>query len=344
MSLLQQLEESAGVYFGPNAQLRADGARLRMTANGLACDAQPSLVTTSSAGIPAFLSTIVDPKVIEILLAPMKAVEVIGQEVRKGDWTTDTATFIAVESTGEVASYDDNGTGGVSGVNINFPTRQSFHYQVVTQWGERQLEQAGLAKLDLASRLNIASILNLNKFQNSSYFYGIDGLQNYGLLNDPALSASIVPTTKVAGGTTWDVATAQEVLNDIAKLFKRLQSQAGGVVALDSQMTLAMSPTAQAAGMTKVSDFNVSVPDQLKKLYPNLRMVTAVEYVSDAGQMVQLIGKASDGQPTADAAFTEKLRTHPIVIDLSAFKQKKSQGTWGAVIYQPFLIASMLGV
>ncbi|MGF6604586.1 hypothetical protein P3T23_009342 [Paraburkholderia sp. GAS448] len=30
--------------------------------------------------------------------------------------------------------------------------------------------------------------------------------------------------------------------------------------------------------------------------------------------------------------------------DTSSFKQKKSQGSWGAVIFQPFAIASMVGV
>jgi hypothetical protein len=44
-----------------------------------------------------------------------------------------------------------------------------------------------------------------------------------------------------------------------------------------------------------------------------------------------------------DVAFTEKLRAHPVKVELSSFKQKKSQGTWGAIIYRPILIASMLG-
>jgi hypothetical protein len=45
-----------------------------------------------------------------------------------------------------------------------------------------------------------------------------------------------------------------------------------------------------------------------------------------------------------DVAFTEKLRAHPVKVELSSFKQKKSQGTWGAIIYRPILIASMIGI
>ena len=93
--ILQALQAQAGIYFmGVDAQL-------------LTMDAQPALITTSNAGIPAFLSTYIDPKFIEVLVAPMKAAEIAGDEVQKGDWTTATAMFPMVESTGQVSSYGD---------------------------------------------------------------------------------------------------------------------------------------------------------------------------------------------------------------------------------------------
>jgi hypothetical protein len=96
----------------------------------MAQDAQPALITTSNSGIPAFLSTYIDPKLIEILVAPMKAAEIVGEEIKKGDWTTETAMFPVVESTGETSSYGDYSNNGVAGANTNFPQRQSYHYQV----------------------------------------------------------------------------------------------------------------------------------------------------------------------------------------------------------------------
>ena len=251
--------------------------------------------------------------------------------------------FPVVESTGETSSYGDYSENGVAGVNSNFPQRQSYHYQVMTQWGERELERAGLARIDWANRMNIASVLTLNKFQNKTYFFGVAGLQNYGLLNDPNLSAAIVPTTKTAGGTTWAVATALEVLADVQKLYKQLQTQAGGLVQLDTKMTLAMSPTSEVA-LTKTTEFNVNVSDILKKNFPGLTIKTAPEYTTTSGELVQLIVDEVEGQRTADTAFTEKLRAHPIVVQSSSFKQKKSQGTWGTVIFRPAFIAQMLGV
>lgn len=356
---LLSLRETAGIVFHPDADFQsaskgADGkwnpdrgardGQLR-----LAMDAQPQLVTQSNSGIPAFLSTYIDPAIIDILVAPMKAAEIVGEETKKGDWVTETAMFLTVESTGEVSSYGDYSENGQAGANYNFPQRQSYHYQVMTQWGERELEKAGLARIDWANRLNIASVLTLNKFQNKSYFFGISGLQNYGLLNDPNLPASISPSIKAAGGTEWVTsqgvpnATALEVLADVQTMFANQQIRNLGLVELDSEMTLAMSPVSEVA-MTITNEFKVNVEDLLKKNFPSLKIKTAPEYATAAGNLVQLIVDRVEGQRTATAAFTEKLRAHPIVVKPSSFVQKKSQGTWGTVIFRPTFIESMLGV
>jgi len=345
--ILQALMGRAGIHFMgvPNVDFQADGAAsaLRFAQDGFACDAQPALVTVSNAGIPAFLSTYVDPKLIEVLVSPMKAAEIVGDEVKKGDWTTETAMFPVVESTGVTSAYGDYSESGVAGVNSNFPQRQSFHYQVMTQWGERELERAGLARIDWANRMNIASALTLNKYQNKTYFFGVSGLQNYGLLNDPGLSAAVSPITKIAGGTSWANATAQEINADVQKLYKQLQTQANGLVELDTKMTLAISPISEVY-LTKTTDFNVNVADILKKNFPNLTIKTAPEYSTVSGELAQLIVDDMEGQRTASCGFTEKMRAHPIVVGASSFKQKKSQGTWGTVIFRPFLIAQMLAI
>jgi hypothetical protein len=341
MNTFLELSTRAGVHFmGVNPGLQKPNIAFDY---GVAMDAQPSLVTVSNSGIPAFLSTYIDPKLIDVLVSPMKAAEVVGGEVKKGDWTTQTAMFPVIESTGEVSSYGDYSENGRAGANSNFPQRQSYHYQVLTQWGEKELETAGLARIDWANRLNIASVLTLNKFQNKTYFFGVSGLQNYGLMNDPSLSAAIVPTTKALTGTTWAVATAVEINNDIQKLYKQLQTQAGGLIELDTAMTLAMSSLSEVY-LTKITDYNVNVSDILKKNFPNLKIVTAPEYSTTSGELVQLLVDSYEGQRTADTAFTEKLRAHPIVVQSSSFKQKKSQGTWGTIIYRPAFIAQMIGV
>jgi len=324
-----QLERDAGIVFmGGGKKLMDD-----KIAAALAMDAQPGLTTVGNSGIPAWMLNYVDPQLIEIILQPTKAAEVFG-EMKKGDWTTETATFMTVEPTGEVSSYGDYNNNGVSGVNVNFPQRQSYHYQLFTRWGEREVARAGEAKIDYVARVNEASVNALNRFQNKTYLFGVKGLQNYGVLNDPSLPAT------TAAAKTWANSTGEEVYESIRKLFQTLLKQTGGKIDMNTPLLLVCSPTA-SVDLTKTNQYNVNVIDQLKKNFPNLRVETIPEYSATSGETVQLIVEELDGQRTLDCAFTEKMRAHNMVLEASSIKQKKSQGTWGAIIYRPFCIATM---
>jgi hypothetical protein len=337
---LLRLEHSFGIHI-PDVVDFID-AQMAMDA------AQPTMITTANAGIPSFLTNYIDPKLIEVLTAPNKAVKILGGEVKKGDWITLTTTFPIVEHTGEVSTYGDWNNNGSTSANVNFPQRQSYHYQTITQWGERQLEMAGLAKIDWASRLNMASAMVLDKFQTQTYFFGVDGLQNYGLLNDPLLPTPLTPGAKANNTPRWlsgnnITASANEIYADIQSLFAQLATQTKGLIDADTPMVLASSPAIGMA-LTTTNSFNVNVYDLLKKNFPNIRFETAPQYSTTAGELIQLIATSVEGQETAVCAFTEKMRAHSIVKEMSAFKQKKSQGTWGTIIFRPVCIAQMLGV
>lgn len=301
----------------------------------VAFDAQPELVTVGNSGIPAYLSNLLDPALIEVLVSPMKAAEIAG-ETKKGDWVTTTAQFIVVESDGQVAAYGDYNNDGNADTNANFPSRQSFHYQTFTRWGEKELAYSGLAGIDLASRKNVASALVLNKFQNKSYFFGISGLQNYGLLNDPNLLAPIVP------GTTFAAGTADQVFSEVLNLFAQLVRQGNGVIDQTARMTMALSPT-NAVNLSKTNQYGLNVYKLIRENFPNLTIKTAPEYSTSTGELVQLILDEYESQETCTAAFTEKMRAHAVVVGASSFAQKKSQGTWGTIIFRPVFIAEMLG-
>ena len=338
------LERSFGIVFPDVVDYLPPMARSSLS---LAMDAQPSLVTVSNAGIPAYLMNYMDPKLIQILVAPNKAAQIL-DEVKMGTWTTITATFPVVEHTGEVTSYGDWSNAGSSGVNVNFPQRQSYHYQTITQWGEKQLDQAAEAKIDWAAQINISAAMVLDKFQNYTYHYGVQGLQNYGLLNDPNLPAAIAPGTKAVHSPNWVyngvvTATANEVYTDIQTLYGQLVSQSNSVIESSTEMVLVCDAQSQVA-LTATNSFNVNVFDLLKKNFPNIKFETSPLYNTTAGHVVQLIAKSVEGQNTGYCAYTEKMRAHPIVKLLSAFEQKKSQGSFGAVIFTPFCFAQMVGV
>lgn len=308
----------------------------------MAMDAQPALATTANGGIPAFLTNYLDPQVIEVLFAPNKAAQILG-EVKKGDWTTQTAMFPLVESTGEVSSYGDFNENGSADANVNWENRQSYLFQTITRWGELELDRAAEAKINWAQQMNVASAKILDKFLNTTYFVGVSGLENYGILNDPSLSSSLTPATKTAGGTTWAAATAEEVYTDIQAMYLQMQTQLQGLVDRETKMVLATTPEVEA-NLTKTNQYNVNVTDQVKKNFPNLRIETAVQYAVTGGNLVQLIAEEVEGEQSGYCGFSEKLRAHPIKVDLSSFKQKKTSGTWGAVIRRPVAFVQMLGV
>ena len=322
-----------------------------------AIDAMPTLTTDPNAGIPAMLTTFIDPQVYEILFAPNKAAEVLG-ESRKGTWLDDTALFPVVEHTGEVSSYGDYANSGRAGLNMNWPARQSYLFQTIKQYGERELERAGLGRINYVSEIDKSAATMLNKFLNLSYFFGVAGLQNYGLLNDPSLPSNLTPATKAAGGVTWFTAggavnaTANEVYNDIVAIYEQLVINAAGLIDKSSKLVLVMSPGSEVA-LTFTNSFNVSTTDLLKKNFPNIRFVTAVQYGSYsssnpqgvvAGNMVGLIAESIEGQQTGFCAFNEKMRSHVIVREMSAFKQKETAGTWGAIIRMPIAFQGMVGI
>ena len=337
--------------FRRNFELAADqlGSRLGF-------DALPALTTDPNSAIPALLTTVIDPEITRVLFTPNKAADIFGEKMA-GNWTEQTRLFPVVEHTGEVSSYGDYSENGRAGVNADWPNRQAYLFQLIKEYGELELERAGLAKLNWVSEIDQAGVLIINKYLNFTYFFGVAGLQNYGLLNDPNLPASLTPAVKGYGGTKWIVnnqvlATANEVFNDIQSLYSALVNQVFGLVEADSPMTLALSPASEVA-LTATNTFNVNVHDILKKNFPNIKVKTAAQYGQSstsnsqgiaAGNFVQLLLDDVDGQDVGYCAYNQKLRSFPIVRDLSSYKQKVAAGTWGSIIRVPAGISSMVGI
>jgi hypothetical protein len=309
----------------------------------LAFDAQPGLVTTANSGILSLFTTYVEPEVIEILVRPTKAATLYG-ETKKGTWVSDTIAFIEAERTGEVTSYGDFSNDGMSDANIEFPQRQSYHYQTNTRWGEREIARAAEAKVDLANWKQRSSALSIEKYQNYAYLNGIAGLQNYGGTNDPFLPAPIAPTLN------WYQQTDPTMIfGDMLRLVQQAIAQGNGLVDTNTNFRFGISPGNQS-NFSKTNQFNYNVNDMIRKNFPNLEIVTVPEFAINGGgavtggtEFLQLIATIPEAGKTVEAAFTEKMRAHAMVVKESSWQQKKSAGTWGVVFYRPVLVASMLG-
>jgi hypothetical protein len=345
-AILSLLAKDCGIVLPPGAMYVTDPRAQR-----LAMDAgeQPQLSSTvANAGVPWYITNIVDPRTIKALLTPMTAVDIWGSETKKGDWTTLTAQFPFVEPTGQTTSYGDFNDEGSTRSNTNWMPRQSYFFQNVKRWGEREMALYGAARIDYAAQLDYASGLSMAKMMNAITHYGVTGLQCYGGLTDPNLPATLTPSTKANGGTQWILngfpnATPNEVFNDITGMFYSIQKGLRGNVTRKDKITLALSPLADIASIT-TNNFNVQVAQLVKQGFPNLSWKTAPEYTTAGGELVQMIVDETDGQRTAEPAFTEKMRAHPTIPGLSSFKQKVSGGSWGLLLFRPLAISQMLGV
>ncbi len=321
-------------------------------------DAAGTLSTDPNSALPTILTTAVDPDVYRVVFAPLQIAEIVGGERKVGDWLEEQRIFPVVEDTGEVTSYGDYANGGRAGVNFNYPWLQSYLYQTFIRYGERETARAGLMKINYVGDLTKSAAGLLNRAANNYYAFGISGLQNYGLLNNPFLSASLTPATKAAGGTGWfngnsPNATANEVYNDILAMVEKLQTQTNGTVDLEQPLTLALSPFSSVA-LRFANSFGVYVKDLLKEGFPNLKVKTAIQYgqitstnnqgYSSAGNLVQLIADEIEGQKTAYCAFNEKLRAHKLIPEPSAWSQKYTSGVWGTVFRLPVASVTMLGI
>ena len=347
------LFEAAGIHFiGGQVYLQPEWKR-DFT---LAMDAQPTLVSTPDGGIPAFLTTFVDPDVLRVLQAKVKAAEIYGEK-KKGSWTDTVSMFPVIEHTGETSAYGDFNENGMSNANANFPQRENFLFQTIVKYGDLQLDRYALARISYASELKMSAVNTLQRQMNKIYFQGVQGIQNYGWLNDPGLNAPIAPAPKTAGGLTWfngtaPNATTNEVYNDLLALITLVISQSDGNIDEDSDFTIGMSPAIKLA-LKFENSFGITPYDMLKENFPKIRLESAPQYgVSTAqnsegnaaGNIVQVVASTVLGQETGFCAFSEKLRAHRLVAATSSYHQKMTSGCYGAVIRQPFAVATMIGV
>lgn len=316
----------------------------KSNASQLAMDAQ--LLTPANAGVPVEFTSYIDENIIRIVTAPVRARQ-IGTERKVGDWTTSQMRFPMIEQTGFTQPYDDFANNGKSDVNATFPARENYVFETTIDYGDREAEIAGRARINLVSEKQRSAATTLDLAMNRFYFYGVSGLQNFGLLNDPRLRAALTPTEGAGGSPLWVSKSTIEIYNDILRMVADLQTRSQGLIDENSSMVLVVPPEVSAY-LLKATDYNVSVKTMLAESLPNLRIVVAPELATTGGNLVQLYAETvtyEGGETrTVDLIFSEKMRAMRIVPGESSYRQKFVAGTFGAVIFQPFAVSQMLGV
>ena len=309
---------------------------------GMAMDA--ALVTAPNIGVPQEFLTYLVNEVIDILTAKRSSRE-IATEVKKGDATTTSARFPVVEMTGVTDPYDDYASGGASGINANWPARDNYLFSTTRQYGDLEEARNSQAKISLAGQTQRSAAEIIDIDANYFNFYGVAGLRNYGLLNDPSLPASITPLPSGEGDSPlWSKKNGQQIYDDVLALFTQLVKQTGNHVEESTPLILAMSGTLSAKLGQLNPLGNKSVKAMIQEYLPNLKIVTAVQYSTTAGELMQLICPSIAAQDTAWLGFSEKFYAFAPVRRESSIVQKFRAGTYGAIIRRPLAVASMLGM
>ncbi|MDN0088340.1 hypothetical protein QVN42_13295 [Yersinia nurmii] len=341
---MPQLTQADFAAFKAEAESRGIYLPSSVTKFAMDADVQPSL--PANGGIPAIVSTFIDPEIVRTIFAKQKAADILGEK-KKGSWAQDTLMIQRIEQSGDVVAYDDYSEQGGNQVTSQWENRQVYRYQTMVTYGELEQERYGLAMLPYVAEKQRAAAWTLNQAQNKFYFYGVSGLLNYGILNDPDLPAPITPAT-VDGKVLWKDKQVIDIYNDILALYADLIARTKGVVGdgvdMASPLVLAMSPNASVWFKRANEIFGNTVEKMVKDTFTNLRIEIAPQYDTDAGDLVQMFVETAQGQDAGYCAYSEKLRAHPVITMTSSWKQKHSGTTYGAVITQPTLFAQMLGV
>lgn len=305
----------------------------------LAYDA--AMVPKPNSGVPVEFTSYLDPRVIEILTGPRNSREIFA-EVKKGDWTTSYARFEVDEITGAVEAYTDYGNAGMADVNPTYPVRQQYVFQTNIRYGDRELDYAAKARLQLAARKQRAAATTIDIAQNKYNLLGVKNMEIYGLLNEPNRPPAIIPGTG-EGGNTWKLKTTKEIYADYLLLFQNLAKNSLGHIRNDSDLILVTSPSS-AVELGKATDYNVSVMDMIKRYTPNIKFAQLPELENFTSSTVLLICRSINGEPTGEFGFSEKMRAMRLVPETSSFKQKFVGTSYGCILYRPFAVATMTGI
>ena len=223
-------------------------------------------------------------------------------------------------------------------MNSNWIAREQYVFQTVIKYGDREVDMAAQAKIELAASKQRAAATIIDIDANKFYLLGVAGKSIYGILNDPNLPNA----TSV---TAWASKTTANIYADIlTSLFGKLSSNSGGHITNATPLKLLVSPEMNVF-LGKATDYNVSVLDMLNKYFSSLEVVVIPELHSQlSGETIFMIAPEVNGTPTGQLAFGDKMRMGRVIPEMSSFRQKVVATTYGGLVYQPFAFASITGM
>ncbi len=146
----------------------------------------------------------------------------------------------------------------------------------------------GFEGMNLLTEKGAAMRLAYERHREDIFFFGYSPLGMDGYINTPAVPATTA-STKAGGGTTWAVATAQEIVNDVVTAISTIITNTGGIfrpnrIALPVAQLLRAGSLNYSLGAVPTSE---SVLTYLKRTLPDLTGgpvdIVELRYLTGAG-------------------------------------------------------------
>lgn len=342
-------QDNLKIIFQDNPQFLANDKKEAVQIK-MAMDSVDASFNTPSSGVPAFMTTIYTNQVIKAITQKV-AFREIGGDYQQGGLETNSLSFPTIAFSGNVSTYDDRDQPYTSDINLNYENRGVYRYSTAISYGDLEVATLSAAKIDAISLKREAAAKKMLLVQNDIFFNGVSIAKDVrGLLNDSDLNPAIPAPASVSKPTSakWKYKEYTEIVNDILLMFNGIVSKLGNNVNIDTTtpMILALSPQEQTY-LVKPNIYGRTALEYVKSTFPNIRIVTAVQYKlsdADTGNLAQLILEKVDDIDTVSNGFTFQALFSNTVVGMSAIKQKVSCGVAGALIRLPAAIATMTGI
>lgn len=325
--------------------------------DGLAMDAnniQNPLSTSSIATPLQFLQNWL-PGVVVYATAQRQIDEIIGVNT-VGTWEDEEIVQQALEMTGSPVAYSDDGVVPYTNWNLNFIQRHVVRNELGMNVGKLEQARSARVRIDSGEYKRQSCTVQLEILRNAIGFYGYNSGNNqtYGFLTDPnLLPYNSVAIGAVTGAYTWALKNAQEIISDILTAMAGLQTQTQGLVDPEKSPITMVVPTNSITYLNKVSDLiTQSVKQWLKASYPNVRLISCVQY-DNANSSANIFtlhadtvedGVSNDDHKTWSQIVPAKMQFLGVAIGAKGYTEDYVHATAGALCKRPYAMYRVTGI
>lgn len=304
-------------------------------------DGGPAGITPSNVFMPAGILTKISADLVKVVTRKRTADEIIGNRKKLGMWEQNDVLVRNLEQLGETKPYTDKDNAPVVSLNPQFIYAGHYRFSVKAQPGDLESAQMALANISNEAEQYAAALETLAIEFNNTAFFGsnkADGAYKvYGILNNPSLDAY-----KTASSTTANT-TFETFFKDVRDLIQDVISKARGHASSDSNITIGIA-NSRAMNFSVVNQYGQTVEEVLKKTFHNLKIVNSPELDKAYNEQDVMICRfenpdVANVAETAVLGFSEIALASPVVRYETYSSQKFSSGSFGCIVYKPYMIA-----